>query len=134
MLFGDEHTRKYKETDGEVGHDWQGTKCLLLTTKGRKSGEPRELPLIYGRSGEDYLIVASKGGADTPPAWYLNLEADPRVELQVKADRFPARARVATPEEKPEMWKTMVAEWSGYDEYQAKTSREIPVIVLEREA
>ena len=133
MLFGDEHTQRYKETDGDVGHDWQGTQTLLLMTKGRKSGEPRELPLIYGKSGDDYLIVASKGGADAPPAWYLNLQADPDVEVQVKGDRFKARARVATPEEKPEMWKTMVSEWPDYDGYQEKTDREIPVVVLERE-
>jgi deazaflavin-dependent oxidoreductase (nitroreductase family) len=133
MLFGDEHTQRYKETDGEVGHDWQGTQTLLLTTTGRKSGEPRELPLIYGRSGDDFLIVASKGGSDQPPAWYVNLMADPTVEVQVKGDRFKAHARVATPEEKAEMWPTMVAEWPQYDAYQRKTSREIPIIVLERE-
>ena len=134
MLFGEEHTRKYRETGGEVGHDWQGTQTLLLTTKGRKSGEPRELPLIYGKSGDDYLIVASKGGADAPPAWYLNIEADPDVEVQVWDDRFPAKARVATAEEKAEMWKTMTAEWPAYDDYQKKTDREIPIIVLERKS
>jgi deazaflavin-dependent oxidoreductase (nitroreductase family) len=133
MLFGEEHVRKYKETGGQEGHDWQGTQCLLLTTTGRKSGQPRELPLIYGKSGDDYLIVASKGGADEPPAWYLNLEADPTAEVQVWGDRFKAKARVATAEEKPEMWKTMTAEWPAYDEYQTKTDREIPIIVLERE-
>jgi deazaflavin-dependent oxidoreductase (nitroreductase family) len=132
MLFGDEHTQKYKETDGEVGHEWQGTRCLLLTTKGRRTGEPRELPLIYGTSGDDYLIVASKGGADEPPAWYRNLVADPEVEVQVKGDRFKAHAREATAEEKPEMWKTMTKEWPAYDDYQQKTDRPIPVIVLER--
>jgi len=133
MLFGAEHTRKYKETGGEVGHDWEGTQTLLLTTKGRKSGEPRELPLIYAPWGEDaYLVVASKGGADDPPAWFLNLQADPEVEVQVRAERFKARARVATPEEKPEMWKRMTAEWPAYDDYQRKTTREIPVVVLER--
>ena len=132
MLFGAEHTRRYRETGGEEGHDWQGTQTLLLTTIGRKSGEPRELPLIYGRSGDDYLIVASKGGADEPPAWYVNLVADPEVEVQVRGDRFKARAREATPEEKPKMWETMVAEWPAYDDYQSKTERPIPVIVLER--
>jgi deazaflavin-dependent oxidoreductase (nitroreductase family) len=132
MLFGTEHTQKYKETDGEVGHDWQGTKCLLLTTKGRKSGEPRELPLIYGTSGDDYLVVASKGGADAPPAWYLNLVADPDVVVQVKGDRFKAHAREATAEEKPELWQTMTKEWPAYDDYQKKTERPIPIIVLER--
>ena len=134
MLFGEAHTQKYKETGGQEGHDWQGTQTLLLTTKGRKSGEPCELPLIYGKSGDDYLIVASKGGADAPPAWYLNIEADPEVELQVWDDRFPAKARVATPEEKAEMWKTMTAEWPAYDDYQKKTDREIPIIVLERKS
>jgi deazaflavin-dependent oxidoreductase (nitroreductase family) len=132
MLFGKEHTQKYKETGGEVGHDWQGTQTLLLTTKGRKSGEARELPLIYAPWKDTYLIVASKGGADAPPAWYLNLEADPEVEVQVKDDRFKANARVATPEEKAEMWTTMTAEWPAYDEYQKKTDREIPIVVLER--
>jgi deazaflavin-dependent oxidoreductase (nitroreductase family) len=133
MLFGREHTKQYKETGGEVGHEWQGTQTLLLTTTGRKSGEPRELPLIYGRRGDDYLIVASKGGADTPPAWYVNLTADPEVEVQVKDERFKAQAREATPDEKPELWSTMTAEWPAYDEYQQKTEREIPVIVLERQ-
>ena len=132
MLFGEEHTQRYRETDGEVGHDWQGTQALLLTTKGRKSGELRELPLIYGVKGDDYLIVASKGGAPEPPGWYVNLKADPEVQVQVKGDKFTARARDATPEEKPELWKTMTAEWPAYDEYQTKTERPIPVVVLER--
>src|SRR3954453_15075992 len=132
MLFGDEHTQKYKATDGEVGHDWQGTQTLLLTTKGRKSGEPRELPLIYGTSGDDYLIVASKGGADQPPAWYLNLVAEPEVEGQVKGDRFKAPGGEATADEKPAMWQTMTKEWPAYDDSQKKTDRPIPIIVLER--
>ena len=133
MLFGQEHVDRYRETDGEEGHDWQGTVTLLLTTKGRKSGNERTTPLIYGRSGDDYMVVASKGGAEDPPAWFLNLEADPTVELQVRADRFRARARTATAEEKPEMWKQMVSQWPEYDEYQEKTGREIPVVVLKRE-
>src|SRR3954465_5057057 len=132
MLFGDEHTKQYRETGGEVGHDWQGTQTLLLTTRGRKSGEARELPLIYAPWNGAYLIVASKGGADQPPAWYLNLEADPSVEVQVKDDRFKARARTASPGEKPDMWRTMTATWPDYDAYQEKTDREIPVVVLER--
>ncbi|HEU0318950.1 MAG TPA: nitroreductase family deazaflavin-dependent oxidoreductase [Solirubrobacteraceae bacterium] len=132
MLFGAEHVQRYRETGGEEGHDWQGTQTLILTTTGRKSGEERSTPLIYGRLGEDYLIVASKGGADAPPAWYLNLEAKPEAEIQVRADRFKVRSRVATPEEKPDAWRTMVGEWPAYDEYQEKTDREIPVVVLER--
>lgn len=132
MLFGAEHVKRYRETDGEEGHDWQGTQTLILTTTGRKSGGPRPTPLIYGRSGEDYLVVASKGGADDPPAWYLNLEAKPEAEIQVKADRFKVRARTATADEKPALWKTMAAEWPAYDDYRQKTTREIPVVVLER--
>jgi deazaflavin-dependent oxidoreductase (nitroreductase family) len=133
MLFGKEHTEKYRETGGEVGHEWQGTQTLLLTTTGRKSGEARELPLIYAPWDGAYLIVASKGGADEPPAWFLNLQADPSVEVQVMDDRFKAKARVATPEEKAQMWPTMIKEWPAYDEYQKKTDREIPIVVLERE-
>jgi deazaflavin-dependent oxidoreductase (nitroreductase family) len=134
MLFGKEHVDRYRATDGEEGHDWQGTTTLLLTTKGRRSGEQRTTPLIYQQHGDAYLVVASKGGADEPPAWYLNLEAEPGVEVQVKGDRFSARARTAGPAEKPEMWRTMTATWPAYDEYQQKTSREIPVVVLERAA
>jgi deazaflavin-dependent oxidoreductase (nitroreductase family) len=132
MLFGPDHVEKYRETDGEVGHDWQGTTALILTTKGRKSGESRSTPLIYGRNGDDYLIVASMGGAPRHPQWYLNLQADPEVELQVKGDRFKARARTATEEEKPALWETMVGKWAPYEGYQEKTDRAIPVVVLER--
>jgi len=132
MLFGPEHVKRYEETDGEEGHDWQGTTVLILTTTGRKSGEPRPTPLIYGTAGDDYLIVASKGGADEPPAWYLNLQDNPEVQLQVKADKFTARARTATAEEKPALWAEMVQRWPAYDDYQAKTDRDIPVVVLER--
>jgi deazaflavin-dependent oxidoreductase (nitroreductase family) len=132
MLFGQEHVRRYRETDGEEGHDWQGTQVLILTTTGRKSRQERSTPLIYGRHGEDYLIVASKGGADAPPSWYVNLQANPEVEIQVKADRFKVRARTASPDEKPEVWATMTAQWPAYNDYQRKTEREIPVVVLER--
>jgi deazaflavin-dependent oxidoreductase (nitroreductase family) len=132
MLFGEEHVQRYEETDGEVGHEWQGTKTLILTTTGRRSGAERRNALIYGRHGKDYLVVASKGGAPEPPAWYLNLEANPEVQVPVLGDRFTARARTATPEEKPELWRTMTAEWPAYDEYQQKTEREIPVVILER--
>ena len=132
-LHGPEHVKAYRETDGEYGHDWRnGSSTLLLTTIGRRSGEPRTNALIYGRSGDDYLVVASKGGSDRPPAWYVNLRANPDVEVQVMGERFPARARTATPEEKPLLWRTMLDEWPAYDEYQRKTDREIPVVVLER--
>lgn len=132
MLFGQEHVERYRATDGAEGHEWRGTQTLLLTTTGRKSGEPRTTPLIYGEAGDSYAVVASKGGSDEPPAWYLNLSENPAVEVQVKADRFKARARTASAEEKPALWRKMVAEWPSYDEYQQRTEREIPVVVLER--
>ncbi|MGA2471402.1 MAG: nitroreductase family deazaflavin-dependent oxidoreductase [Solirubrobacteraceae bacterium] len=133
MLFGPEHAQRYIETDGREGHDWrEGSTTLILTTKGRRSGEPRSTPLIYRRHGNDYLIVASKGGADQPPAWYLNLVAEPEVQVQVLADRFTARARTASAEERPALWQEMVEVWPHYDEYRQKTKREIPVVVLER--
>lgn len=132
MLFGKEHVERYQATDGEEGHDWNGVPVLILTTTGRKSGEKRPVPLIYQPYDDKLLVVASKGGADEPPLWFRNLEANPDVEVQVKADRFAARARTATPEEKPDMWRTMAAIWPDYDAYQKKTSREIPVVVLER--
>ena len=132
MLYGKEHVRRYQETDGAEGHDWNGTTVLLLTTKGRKSGKPVTTPLIYQRFGDDYLVVASKGGAPDHPQWYQNLLANPEVEVQVKADRFRARARTAEPSEKPGMWQTMVRAWPDYEEYRKKTDREIPVVVLER--
>jgi deazaflavin-dependent oxidoreductase (nitroreductase family) len=132
MLFGHEHVDRYRATDGEEGHDWQGTHTLILTTKGRRSGEQRSTPLIYGQHGDDYLVVASQGGSDEHPNWYLNLRENPEVEVQVKGDRFAARARTATPEEKPELWKIMTEQWPAYDEYQQRTDREIPVVVLER--
>jgi deazaflavin-dependent oxidoreductase (nitroreductase family) len=130
--FGQEHVDRYRATDGAEGHDWEGTQTLLLTTTGRRSGEQRTTPLIYAPHGDSFTIVASKGGADDPPAWYLNLSENPQVEVQVKGDRFTAQARTASAQEKPEIWRAMVAEWPSYDEYQRKTDREIPVVVLER--
>jgi deazaflavin-dependent oxidoreductase (nitroreductase family) len=132
MLVGEEHVQRYVETDGQEGHDWEGTRILLLTTTGRRSGTERRNALIYGRRGKDYLVVASRGGSDEPPAWYRNLEANPEVKVQVLGERFTARARTATPEERPALWRTMTAEWPAYDEYQQKTERQIQVVILER--
>jgi deazaflavin-dependent oxidoreductase (nitroreductase family) len=131
-LHGKAHVQRYLETNGEEGYYWRkGTTILILFTKGRKSGAERPHALIYRKHGDNYLVVASKGGADAPPAWFMNLQADPNVEVQVKGDRFRAHARVATVEEKPAMWQQMVEVWPDYDTYQTKTSREIPVVVLE---
>jgi proline iminopeptidase len=132
-LFGEEHVRRYRETGGEVGHRWKrGSKVLLLTTKGRKSGEPRTKPLIYEADGGRYVIVASKGGAPEHPDWYENLQAEPNVELQVLDEVFPARARTAQGEERKRLWQLVNQQWPDYDSYQTKTDREIPVVVLER--
>ena len=134
MLFGNEHVKRYEESDGAEGHEWQGTTALILTTTGRKSGQQRKSPLIYQKYGDDYLVVASKGGADEPPAWYLNLEANPEVQVQVLGDKFTAHARTADGEEKPAMWEVMAKAWPAYNDYQKKTSRQIPVVVLERQS
>jgi deazaflavin-dependent oxidoreductase (nitroreductase family) len=131
-LFGDEHVRQYLESDGEVGHLWNGAPCLVLWTTGRTSGETRVAPLIYGARGDDVVIVASKGGAPEHPAWYLNLAANPGVEVQVGADRYAGTARTATGDERGELWKLMTGVWPEYDEYQTRTDRQIPVVVIER--
>jgi deazaflavin-dependent oxidoreductase (nitroreductase family) len=130
-LFGQDHVDRYLATGGAEGHDWRGTQTLILTTRGRRSGQQRQNPLIYGRHGNDYLVVASKGGAPRHPAWYLNLDANPEVEIQVMGDKMRALARTATPEEKAELWPIMTEEWPDYDGYQQGTDREIPVVVLE---
>jgi deazaflavin-dependent oxidoreductase (nitroreductase family) len=131
-LFGAEHTRRYQETGGAEGYEWQGTTILLLGTTGRRSGKQYTHPLIYREHEGAYLVVASKGGSDTPPDWYLNLSANPDVTVQIKDETFPATARTAGPEERPQLWREMAEVWPDYDSYQAKTSREIPVVVLER--
>ncbi|MGC5031747.1 nitroreductase family deazaflavin-dependent oxidoreductase [Micromonospora sp. DT229] len=128
-----EHIDRYVATDGRQGHEWRpGVFTLLLTTRGRRSGELRRTALIYGRDGEAYVIVASQGGDPRHPAWYLNLDADPTVQVQVGPERFTARARTATAEEKARLWPTMTDIWPAYDDYQAKTERDIPVVLLER--
>jgi deazaflavin-dependent oxidoreductase (nitroreductase family) len=132
-LHGAPHVERYLETNGEEGYFWRnGTEILILFTRGRLSGQQRSHALIFREHDGAYLVVASKGGSDAPPAWFVNLQADPDVEVQIKGDRFRARARVATPAEKPAMWAKMVEVWPDYDQYQTKTSREIPVVVLER--
>jgi deazaflavin-dependent oxidoreductase (nitroreductase family) len=129
-LFGDEHVRQYEATGGKVGHDWNGAHCLILHTKGRNSGETRKFPLIYGRDGDNYLVVASKGGAPEHPGWYRNLLAYREVEIQVRDNVIPVTARTATAEEKARLWPIMTAQWPAYDDYQAGTSRDIPLVLL----
>jgi deazaflavin-dependent oxidoreductase (nitroreductase family) len=129
-LLGDEHVRRYRETGGEVGYLWNGVTTLLLTTRGRRTGEPRTRALIFGRDGDDYLVVASLGGAPRHPGWYHNLLATPSAEIQVRGDVMPVTARTASPEEKPRLWRTMTDLWPNYDVYQSRTERDIPVVVL----
>lgn len=125
------HVREYVETGGRKGHRWSGVNTLLLTTRGRKTGKLRRTALIYGRDGDRYLVVASSGGARTHPSWYLNLREDPEVQVQVGEERLDARAVTASAEERPRVWRTMASIWPEYERYQTKTSREIPVVILE---
>jgi deazaflavin-dependent oxidoreductase (nitroreductase family) len=135
-----DHISRYVATNGEDGYLWDSTlgggkgmaPTLLLTTTGRKSGKALTLPLIFGLSGSDYVVVASKGGAPAHPAWYLNLEANPLVRVQVKGDKFAARARTADARERVALWPRMVEIYGPYEHYQAKTERQIPIVVLTR--
>jgi deazaflavin-dependent oxidoreductase (nitroreductase family) len=131
-LFGDEHVRQYEATNGKTGHEWNNTKILILRTKGRTTGELRKAPPIYGRDGDDYLVVASKGGAPDHPGWYKNLAAHPDIEIQVLGDILPVRAHTASAEEKARLWPIMTKEWPDYDKYQKSTSRDIPLVVLKK--
>ncbi|MEU5344058.1 nitroreductase family deazaflavin-dependent oxidoreductase [Streptomyces sp. NPDC020766] len=129
-LVGAEHVARYRESDGEVGYEWNGVPVLLLTTKGRRTGEPRTKALIFGRSGDDYLVVASAGGAAKHPSWYLNLLAHPEAEIQVKGTHIPVVAHTASLAERPHLWQTVVGYWPNYDIYRTRTERVIPVVVL----
>jgi deazaflavin-dependent oxidoreductase (nitroreductase family) len=134
-----DHVRRYRESNGADGHMWDSkvaggpgpVPTLLLTTTGRRSKRRQTLPLIYGKTPSGYAIVASKGGAPSHPAWFLNLRDDPNVDVQVAADQLRARARVASGAERAALWKQMAAIYPPYDDYQRRTKREIPVVVLE---
>ncbi|MGC5018032.1 nitroreductase family deazaflavin-dependent oxidoreductase [Micromonospora sp. DT47] len=125
------HVRRYLETDGADGGKYHGYDALLLTTRGRRSGKLRRTALIYGRDGDRYLLAASNGGAARHPSWYLNLCDHPEVEVQVGAERFPARARTATAQERARLWEAMTAVFPTYARYQRQTDREIPVVIVE---
>ena len=127
-----EHVERYLATDGDEGHMFRGLPTLLLTTIGRKSGEGCLIPLIYGEDNGTYIVVGSKGGHALHPSWYRNLVAYADVKVQVKADRFSARASTASGEERNRLWALMANIWEGYGEYQERTVREIPVVVLTR--
>ena len=129
-----DHIRMYVESNGDQGHHWRGMSTLLLTTRGRKSGKLRRTALIYGQADGNYLLVASNGGADDHPLWYLNLSENPEVEIQVGAKKIAGRARSAAGEEKARLWQVMNKIFPTYDAYQAKASkagRDIPLVVIE---
>jgi deazaflavin-dependent oxidoreductase (nitroreductase family) len=131
-LFGAEHVRVYRGTAGERGYHWRGTTILLLTTRGRTSGEPRTTPLIHRTDGERWVVVASKGGAPAHPSWYENLLANPDATIEVLSETVPVRASTAEGEERARLWALMIEVWPAYDDYRARTDREIPVVVLTR--
>jgi deazaflavin-dependent oxidoreductase (nitroreductase family) len=131
-LFGAEHVRVYRETGGARGYHWRGAKILLLTTTGRKSGEERTTPLIHERDGDRWVVIASKGGAPDHPAWYKNLEADPEATIEVEDETVPVVATTAEADERARLWSLLTESWPAYDDYQGRTEREIPVVVLTR--
>jgi deazaflavin-dependent oxidoreductase (nitroreductase family) len=129
-LFGEEHVRVYRETAGERGYHWRGTTILLLTTTGRVSGQSRTTPLIHRTDGDRYVVVASKGGSPEHPSWYENLRAEPHATIEVRDQTIPVTASDAEGEERARLWAAMAEVWPAYDEYQTKTDRQIPVVVL----
>jgi deazaflavin-dependent oxidoreductase (nitroreductase family) len=131
-LFGAEHVRVFRDTSGARGYDWRGTTVLLLTTRGRTSGEQRTTPLIHRVDGDRWVVVASKGGAPRNPSWFENLRAEPDAEIEVPGERIPVRAEVLEGDERARVWARMAEVWPAYDDYQAKTDREIPVVALSR--
>jgi deazaflavin-dependent oxidoreductase (nitroreductase family) len=130
-LLGEAHVRLYRETNGEKGYVWNGVPILLVTSKGRRSGEARTIPIIFTPYGESWVIIASRGGSPTHPAWYLNVLDEPRVEVQVKADRYEALARTAVSPEREKLWAEANKSWPRYELYQSRTERQIPVVVLD---
>ena len=135
-----EHANRYLASGGAEGHIYEMNQAgrpkitvpsLLLTTTGRKSGEKFIFPLFYGETGNSYFVVASKGGAPEHPGWYRNILANPEVEVQVGTEKFTARARTATGEERARLWQKALEFWPPYADYQKKTEREIPVVVLD---
>lgn len=130
-LMSNLNTAVYRLTGGRIGGRFlRGAPVFLVTTIGRKSGQPRTSPLLYLKEGDDYVIVASKGGMSQHPLWYRNIEANPQVEIELGREKFKARARRASDEEKKALWPKLVAMYRDYDDYQARTTRDIPVVIL----
>jgi deazaflavin-dependent oxidoreductase (nitroreductase family) len=129
-VMGAAHIALYRRTGGRIGGRFRGAPCLLLTVTGRKSGQPRTAPLMYGRDGDDYVIIASKGGMPKPPVWWLNLRSNPEAEIEVGAERHRVTAEEVQGEDRDRLWRLMAAIYPSYDSYQKKTSRVIPVVRL----
>jgi deazaflavin-dependent oxidoreductase (nitroreductase family) len=125
-----EQTRTYLASGGTEGHQAEGVRVLVLATTGRITGQPRRTCLIYGTSEDDFVVVASKGGADEDPDWFKNLQANPSVGVQAGTRRFTCRARQASPAEREVLWPQMVGIFPLYEEYARKTGRQIPVVLL----
>ncbi len=139
--WNDRHLDAYLKTGGKIGHlvdftpdGGPQTPCLILQTIGRKSGKPRTLPLIYGKDGQNYVIVASNGGAPANPEWYLNLDANPDIKFQVLDAKYSGKAETAGPADRQRLFDLMAKIYPPYDDYQKKTQREIPVVILHPEA
>lgn len=126
-----DHVERYLATDGEDGAEWESAQVIILSTVGRRSGKLRRTPLIRVKHGDDYLVVASMGGAPSHPVWYLNLQANPDVTVQDRADVHELRARTASAEEKAALWPFAVEAWPDYATYQASTERDIPLVICE---
>lgn len=126
-----DHVARYLASDGADGSEWEGARCIILTTTGRKTGSLRRVPLIRVRDGNHYIVVASMGGAPQNPGWYHNLVANPAVEIQDRGEVHELRARTATPAEKAKLWPLAVAEWPDYEAYQARTERDLPLVICE---
>lgn len=126
-----EHIDDYVQSHGEKGHIWRGVPTLLLTTRGRKTGNLRRTALIYGRDGASYVVVGSVGGAAKHPNWYLNLTADSNVEVQVGPEVMSGLARTADDSERQRLWPQMAEIWPDYNDYQKKTDREIPIVIID---
>jgi len=125
------HTLVYRATRGLIGRRLVGNDMLLLTTSGRTSGRPHTVPLLYLADGETLVVIASWGGRDHDPDWYRNLVANPRAQVQVRGTRSHMRARTAEPDERTEWWPRVVEAYGGYQDYQGRTERVIPVVLLE---
>lgn len=120
----------YQATGGVIGGRFGKIDILLLTTTGRKTGRKRTAPLLYIKDGEDFVVVGSNGGDDRDPGWWVNLKAEPHGQVQVGWAKTTVTARKATSEEKARLWPRVTGVYAGYDEYQTRTKREIPVVIL----